>query len=160
MTEDHLSFGFEEKPLDQTTIQELDALVKQMFDKRAEVERLEKEASEMNGQVELLKARVMGILEATGRLNHETPGCGKIYTQTKYQVSFPKDQESADLFRGYLMENGMDSMLTMNHQTLNAFFKSKVEEIEQGGGTPDLRQILPGIGEPDKRVVLAMKRGK
>ena len=153
---ENFDFGFE-KPMEETTIQELDAMVKKMFEMRAEAERLESEASEINKQVEGIKLKVMNILEATGRLNHETPGAGKVYTQTKYQVSFPKDEESANRFRTYLMENGMDSMLTMNHQTLNAFFKSKLEEAGEGA---DPSQVLPGVGAPEQRVVLAMKKGK
>jgi hypothetical protein len=154
---EEFSFGLEEKELSSTTIQELDAIVKDMFAKRDEAERLESEASELNKQVEALKAKVMSILEATGRMNHETPGAGKVYTQTKYQVSFPKEQEQADLFRSYLIENGMDSMLTMNHMTLNAFFKSKLEEA---GENADPSRVLPGIGAPEQRIILAMKRGK
>lgn len=154
---ENFSFGFEEKPLSQTTIQELDAMVLEMFNKRAEAEKLEDEASKLSAQVEVIKAKVMNILEATGRLNHETPGCGKVYTQTKYQVTFPKEQESADIFRSYLRSIGADAMLTMNHMTLNAFFKSKLEEAGEGA---DPSKVLPGVGKPEERIVLAMKKGK
>ena len=128
-----------------------------MFDKRAQAEALEDQAKEISAEVEAIKAKVMSILEATGRLNHETPGAGKVYSQTKYQVSYPKDGEDAAKFRQYLMDNGMESMLTMNHMTLNAFFKSKLEEAGEGA---DPSKVLPGIGSPEARVVLAMKKGK
>lgn len=154
---DEFNFGFSEKPLDQTTIQELDAMVKLLFEKRAEYEDLEEQASEKNKEVEALKSKVMNILEATGRLNHETPGAGKISTVTKYQVSFPKDEVGAAKFRQYLVDNGMESMLTMNHMTLNAFFKSKLEEA---GESADPSSVLPGIGQPEARITLSMRKGK
>jgi predicted RNase H-like nuclease (RuvC/YqgF family) len=154
---DDFNFGFEEKPLNLTTIQELDSMVKTMFEKRAEVERLEDQASDLNKEVEKLKAKVMSILEATGRLNHDTPGVGKVTAVTKYQVSFPKDEENASKFRQYLLDNGMDSMLTLNHQTLNAFYKSKLEEAGEGA---DPTSVLPGIGNPEARVTLSMRKGK
>lgn len=154
---EQMNFGFEEKPLDQITIQELDAIVKDMFAKRKQVEDLESQASELNKEVEALKFKVLNILEATGRLNHETPGAGKVYTTTKYQVSYPKDPEDAAKFRQYLVDHGMSSMLTMNHQSLNAFFKSKLEEAGEGA---DPSSVLPGIGSPEARITLSMKKGK
>lgn len=156
MNTDDFDFGFT-KPLNETTITELDALIKALFEKRREAEELENKAKDLNAQAEGLKNQVMEILEATGRTKHETPGFGQVYTQTKYQVSFPKDHENAEKFRAYLRETGMESVLTMNHQSLNAFFKEKLEEAGEGA---DPRGILPGIAEPQTRVVLAMKKGK
>ena len=154
---DEFNFGFSEKPLNETTIAELDALVKRTFEVRAEYEKLKDEASEKHSLLESLQAQVQSILEATGRLKHETPGAGAISMVTKYQVNFPKDHEAAAQFRQYLMDNGMDSMLTMNHQTLNAFFKSKLEEAGEGA---DPSQVLPGIGTPEQRITLSMRKGK
>lgn len=154
---EELNFGFEEKPLDQTTIQELDAMVKKCFELRAEYESLKDQASEKHGEYECMQAKVQSILEATGRLNHETPGAGKISLVTKYQVSFPKDAESAAIFRQYLVDNGLDSMLTMNHQTLNGFYKSKLEELGDGA---DPTKVLPGIETPEARVTVSMRKGK
>lgn len=150
-----LTFGFEEKPLDQTTIQELDNMVKKCFDLRAEYEAIKDQASAKHEEYEAMQAKVQSILEATGRLNHECPGVGKISMVTKYQVSFPKDPNDAAEFRAYLMENGMDSMLTMNHQTLNAFYKSALEELGEGA---DPTKVLPGVGAPEQRVTLSMRK--
>lgn len=154
---EEINFGFEEKPLDQITIQELDAIVKDMFAKRKQAEELEDQASELNKEVEALKFKVMDILEATGRLNHETPGAGKVYTTTKYQVSYPKDPVESAKFRQYLFDHGMESMLTVNHNSLNAFYKSKLEEAGEGA---DPSAVLPGIGNPEARITLSMKKGK
>lgn len=154
---EELNFGFEEKPLDQTTLSEIDAMVKKCFELRAEYDALKDQASEKHGEYEAMQAKIQSILEATGRLNHETPGAGKISLVTKYQVSFPKDSENAAKFRQYLVDNGLDSMLTMNHQTLNGFFKSKLEELGDGA---DPTKVLPGIEAPEARVTVSMRKGK
>ena len=154
---DELNFGFEEKPLDQTTLAEIDAMVKKCFELRAEYEALKDQASEKHGEYESMQMKIQSILEATGRLNHETPGAGKISLVTKYQVSFPKDAENAAKFRQYLVDNGLDSMLTMNHQTLNGFFKSKLDELGDGA---DPTRVLPGIEAPEARVTVSMRKGK
>jgi uncharacterized protein (DUF885 family) len=152
-----MNFGFEEKPLDQTTIQELDAMVKKCFELRAEYEALKQQASDKHSEYETMQYKVQNILEATGRLNHNTPGAGTISMVTKYQVSFPKDEESARRFRQYLVIHGMENMLTMNHQTLNAFYKSKLEELGEGA---DPARVLPGVGAPEQRVTISMRKGK
>lgn len=154
---DELNFGFEEKPLDQTTLAEIDAMVKRCFELRSEYEALKDQASEKHGEYEAMQMKIQNILEATGRLNHETPGAGKISLVTKYQVSFPKDGENAAKFRQYLVDNGLDSMLTMNHQTLNGFFKSKLDELGDGA---DPTKVLPGIEAPEARVTVSMRKGK
>jgi hypothetical protein len=154
---DDMNFGFSEKPLDQTTIQELDAMVKQCFTLRAEYESLKDQASDKHTELETMQAKVQSILEATGRLNHSTPGAGTIGVRTQYTISFPKDSERAAEFRQYLVDNGLDSMLTMNHQSLNAFYKSKLEEA---GEDADPSQVLPGIGAPEQRITLSMRKGK
>lgn len=154
---ENISFGFEEKPLDQTTIAELDNLVKQCFQLRAEYEALKDQSSEKHGEYEALQAKIQNILEATGRLSHETPGAGRISLVTKYQVSYPKDSEKAAQFRQYLTDNGLESMLTMNHQSLNGFFKSKLDELGDG---VDPTKVLPGIDAPEARVSVSMRKGK
>lgn len=154
---DEFNFGFEEKSLDQTTIAELDGMVKKCFELRAEYEALKDQSSEKYGEYEAMQAKVQSVLEATGRLKHETPGAGTISMKTQYNVAFPKDSERAAEFRKYLVDNGLDSMLTMNHQSLNAFYKSKLEEAGEGA---DPSQVLPGIGAPEQRVTLSMRKGK
>jgi hypothetical protein len=154
---EEFNFGFSEKPLDQTTIQELDNMVKQCFALRAEYEAMKDAASEKHAEYEAMQAKVQSVLEATGRLNHSTPGAGTISMSTRYQVSFPKEEEAAAAFRKYLMDNNMESMLTMNHQTLNGFFKSKLEEAGEGA---DPSKVLPGIGSPEARITLSMRKGK
>jgi hypothetical protein len=152
-----MNFGFSEKPLDQTTIAELDGMVRECFRLRAEYEALKDQASEKNGEYETMQAKVQSILEATGRLNHSTPGAGTISMVTKYQVSFPKDEENASKFRQYLIDNGMESYLIMNYQTLNGLYKSKKDELGDGA---DPTKVLPGIETPEARVTVSMRKGK
>ena len=97
---EEFNFGFSEKPLDQTTIQELDNMVKQCFALRAEYEAMKDAASEKHAEYETMQAKVQSVLEATGRLNHSTPGAGTISMSTRSQVSFPKEEEAAAALQG------------------------------------------------------------
>lgn len=154
---DDLHFGFAEKPLELTTLQEIDNMVKRCFELRAEYDALKDQASEKHHEYEAMQRKVQEILEATGRTSHSTPGAGTISMKVQHTISFPKDSEKASEFRKYLLDNGLDSMLTMNHQQLNAFFKSKLEEAGEGA---DPSRVLPGIDASEQRVILSMRKGK
>lgn len=154
---DNMNF-FEEKPLSEVSVAELQAMVKELFEKRKEVEELEEVVKEKNAYVDGLKQKVLSILEAHNQDNFQVSGVGSVYRSTKMQVSYPKDPEQAAKFRQYLIDNGMESMLTLNHQTLNAFYKSKVSEAESQGLPID--NVLPGISEPSVFVTIGMRKGK
>lgn len=150
---------FEEKPLDQVSLAELDAIIKKLFDERKEIEAMEDAVSARKLELESLKERVKGILEANNKPNYPTQ-YGTVYTQTKYQVSMPKDPSRAAQLRAYFAKRNMEDMLTVNHMALNAFFNSVVEEKKALGESIDMSDILPGVEEPTARVTLAMKKGK
>ena len=149
---------FEEKELDQVSVSELQGMVKTLFEKRAEYEELEKLSKEKSAEVESLKIKVLSIMETHNMTKFPVDGVGTVYTQNKYQVSFPKEPDKAAQLRQYLVDNELAQMLTVNHQTLNSFYKSKVEEVLANGGSPT--DVLPGVGEPQVHVTVAMRKGK
>jgi hypothetical protein len=149
---------YEEKELSDVSVSELQEMIKVLFEKRKTVEDQEKITKELNAEVDALKQKVLGILEAHNLDNFNASGVGSVYRTAKMQVSYPKDPEQAAKFRQYLIDNGMESMLTLNHQTLNAFYKSKVSEAESQG--LPIADVLPGVGEPSVYVTIGMRKGK
>jgi len=150
---------FEEKPIDQVSLAELDGMIKNLFEQRKAIEEMEDAVDEKKKIMEALKEKIRGILEAHNKPNYPTQ-YGTVYTQTKYQVSMPKDPARAAQLRAYFAKRNMEDMLTVNHMTLNSLFNSIVEEKETLGETIDMKNIIPGVDEPTARVVLAMKKGK
>lgn len=154
---DNMNF-FEEKPLTDVSVAELQGLVKELFDKRKEAEDLEDIVKEKNAYVDSLKQKVLSILEAHNQDNFQVPGYGSVYRTNKFQVSMPKEPEKAAKLRQYLIDTGSESMLTVNHQTLNAFYKSKISEAESQG--LPITDVLPGVDEPSVYVTIGMRKGK
>lgn len=150
---------FEEQDLTKIQMGEMENLLKLLFDKRKEIEADEDLIKAKNAELDSLKQKVLSILDANGKKNFDSQ-YGKVYSQTKFQVSMPKDPNRAAALRAYFAKKGMEDVLTVNHMTLNAIFNSIVEEKETLGEAIDLKEILPGVDEPTARVVLAMKKGK
>lgn len=141
------------------TVGELQFLVKAMFEKRSEYEAKSNEAKLLSEELEALKYKVLTYLQDNNQSNFKVDGIGQVYTTNKYQVTMPKEPEKAKILRNYLLgTEGLEGYLTVNHQSLNSLYKSKVEEA-LAGGRP-ISDALPGVSEPQVFTVIAMRKGK
>jgi hypothetical protein len=154
---DNMNF-FEEKPLSQVTIGELQGMVKNLSEKRKEYETQKKIASSINEEVEIIEQKILSVLENQNLTKFNVDGIGTVYTSDKFQVSFPKDPDKADALRAYCYENGLASMLTMNHNSLNSLYKSKKEELELAGEL-DFSNVLAGVDEPKVYKTIGFRKG-
>lgn len=154
---DNMNF-FEEKPLAEVSLGEIQGIVKALSEKRREYDEQKKIASAINDEVEALESKVLSILEAHNMTKFNVDGIGTVYTSEKLQVSFPKDPEKAAEFRAYCYENGLETMLTMNHNTFNSLYKSKVEELKLAGGL-EFTNVLPGVDEPKVFKTIGFRKG-
>lgn len=149
---------FEEKAASSVTLSELDGMIQQLFSKRKEYEELDKILSEKNAEVDALKQKVLSILEALNKTSYKVDGIGSVYTSQKLQVSMPKDAEKAEALRKRFYAEGMESYLTVNHQSLNSIYKGLVEDAQAKGQS--ISEVLPELGEPQVYVTIGMRKGK
>lgn len=155
---DNMNF-FEDAPMKEVTVGELQFLVKAMFEKRAEYEQKSNEAKILSEELETLKSKVLAYLQENNQTSFKVDGVGQVYTSNKYQVTMPKDSENAKKLRDYLLgTEGLEGYLTVNHQSLNSLYKSKVEEALADGRS--ISDALPGVSEPQVFTVIAMRKGK
>lgn len=149
---------YEEKSLESVTMSELQGMVTAYAAKRKEKEAIADTLSEKNAEIDALEAKIMSVLEAHNQEKFSVTGIGTIYTSNKYQVSYPKDPEQAAKVREFCLANGLENELTINHNKLNALYKSKKEEHELSGNL-DLSNVIPGIGEPKVHKTIGLRRG-
>lgn len=149
---------FEEKELSQTSLTELQDMVKKYAHLRKEKEALAKQASDKEAQIDEMEAKIMSVLEASNMEKFPVPGIGTVYTSERFQVSFPKDAEQAATLRAFCMEHGLANELTINHQRLNAIYKARKEERNLKGEM-SLDDILPGVGEPRVFKSIGLRKG-
>ena len=148
----------EETEMDNVSLAKLSEIVEVLFTKRAEIDERQKEIDEESARLDRLKEQVIGILDKHNQKEFSHAKYGKVYTQTKYQVTMPRDPDKARQLRAYFAKQGMEDMLTINHMTLNSLYNSIKDEKEARGEEIKLDDIIPGVDEPKARVVLAMKK--
>ena len=157
---DNMGFDFnEERKLDEVKLSELNAMTRKLFEMKEEISKMEEAVDAKKAEMENLKQVVLNILDAQNMTKFPSES-GLVYSQTKFQVSMPKDPNRAAALRAYFAKRGMEDMLTVNHMTLNSLYNSIVEEKKLAGEAVDMTDIIPGVEEPTARVVLAMKKGK
>jgi hypothetical protein len=149
---------FAPEDLSNVTMTELDAIVKELEVKRKIYSEKKGEASAANDEVEAIEGKIMAILEAHNKTKYSVDGVGTVYTVDKFQVSFPKDPDKADKLREYCLNNGLGSMLTINHNSLNSLYKSKKEELEIEGKL-DFSNVLDGVDEPKVYKTISFRKG-
>lgn len=159
MEEQNLFDFLEEKAFSDLKIGELDAIVKSLFDKRQEIEADEEKVSEKKKELEILKVKLLAILEAHGKKGYDSP-FGKIEKREEPQVTWPKDPDKAKLTKQWCIEHGFDDSLTMNSRTFNSVYKAELESKKMEDESVDLDSIIPGVEKPTIRETLVMKKGK
>jgi DNA repair ATPase RecN len=128
------------------TVQALRAKVDQWHTIRARIKDLEEQQSELNKQLQPITAELVEIMEAMDLTRFEG-SMGKINMLTIDYVSNPQTEEDKAAFYNYLKNEGLfEDMVSVHHQRLNSYYKSKLEEaIEKG------EQLnIPGL-EPKQR---------
>jgi hypothetical protein len=130
-------------------LEEFKGLCSKLFELRKEKEGIETLLTAKNTELEDLKEKLLAYFEQYQMDSFKIPGLGTVGTQTKFQVSIPKDPDQKTKFMAYMIQNFPD-LLGVNHQTLNAFFNSQVE----AGNTE-----VPGLDTPKARRVITMRKG-
>jgi len=128
---------------------EFDILVEKLQYAKETYEMAKKMKTEAHSDLEEKKHQILTALKDTGKSKYHVKGLGTVYTITKYQVTTPKGLEDKRLFFGWLKErfgdDVSDSMLGVNHQTLNSFMKKEFEAAEERG---DVAFTVPGLEDP------------
>lgn len=70
---------------------------------------------------------------------------GTIYKRVKFSVKTPKTEDDRKAFFDYLKTRGMfDDLISVNSQTLNAWYQSELQNVKDNGG--DFLEV-PGLNE-------------
>lgn len=121
-----------------------DTLCREIFLQKRRVEDAEEVVSKANAELERLKAEAMKIMKDSGKEKFFVEGMGTIYIHNRYSVTVPKEPSRRQEFFNYLKDKGVfEDIITVNHQTLNSYWK---QEWETAGSSPDFE--IPGVGQP------------
>lgn len=114
-------------------------------------------AKEASAAFETYRQQMAAMLQAAGIDSLEHDG-HRLYIRTRTSVRVPKTAEDRKAFFDYLKSrNVYEQMITVNSQTLNAFYQGEYE-VAQDTGNQDFK--IPGIDDHTERYTLEIKGAK
>lgn len=136
----------------------LDEMVAKLTEARKEYDAKKRAAAESYEAVEKLEAQISSALQSAGKSKYFVDGYGTAYLINKYVVRTPKDNDSKKALFNYIKdkygEDVLVSKLSINHQTLNAFYNEETSALAK-----ELKiQTIPGIEEPVHEINLGFRK--
>ncbi len=147
---------FEEKELSAVSISELQGMVRNLASKNIAIDEIESQAKAMRAEADELKQKILSVLAEHNMKSFKVDGVGTVGTINRYSVKWPKDPEHAAKTRQWLIDQGMESMLNLNHMTLNSLYKDQAAQAEGEGRSPI--GVIPGLGEPEVQPILSFRK--
>lgn len=113
---------------------------------------------EATKKVEAQKKKLLAYLKHFNREKFEVPGLGTFYIRSQFSVKTPKSPEAREAFFNYLKQKGaFDDMITVNHQTLNAYYNAELDAAQQAG-VENFK--IPGLDDPSLYETITMRKAK
>jgi hypothetical protein len=129
------------------TVEELDGLVQDYVKMREEYEAAKKVATDAYNVKEAAEGRVREALKTLGKKSYKVEGLGTFTRVMKEVVTVPKDLDKKRMLFDWIKErygdDVLDSMRSINHQSLNSFYN---QEVEKASGDPTF--AIPGLDSP------------
>lgn len=147
---------FEEKEMDNVTLEEFERLCDEVFELRGVIDEKEADVKAHRQKLEVLQSKVLSYMEKFDKKKH-TGRLGTLSLRIESYPAMPKDPGKKQAFFDYLKEKDVfDEMITVNSQRLRGFFKS---EKEAAGGDENPDFSIPGL-EPFERKSITMRKSK
>ncbi len=145
------------KPLD---MGEMDELVKQSVEAWEKSDELKKIATEAYHLAEAIDSKILNALQGAGKTKYFVDGYGTMSVCKKLVVRVPNSIEEKKKFFTFLNEIGEEvffSLATVNSNSLNAWYNSRLDEAEARGFQGFL---VPGIDQPVTRETLRFNKDR
>jgi hypothetical protein len=151
-------FGAWEEPEvtpEPVTIDQVDHLVKRYQSLRQQKEKAEEDLKEINGYIQACERQLVQYLTDCRKSSWKVEGLGQVQIRNYLTVKTPKDPDQKKAFFDYLKSKGIfEDLVSVNHQTLNAFYKTEREQAEG-----DANFAIPGLDAPTLQQGIAFKKG-
>lgn len=137
------------------SLAEMDQMIQELDAKEKAVTELRKKATELDSEAESLRMSILNELELQG-VDSFKGSVGSVSIGHRFSVKAPKDELSKRAFKDFLESHrAFESLWTINHQTLNSWYKEMVEEAKARGEMLE----IPGIN-PTMDKILTFRRSR
>lgn len=129
-----------------TEMNEFVSKIKEYVDLRQQKSALAAQAAAIQEQLGALEVAILNGMEQSETDKISLDGIGTVYKIDRFTVQTPKSIDDKKALFEYFEERGIfNEMVSVNSQTLNAFYKEENEAALKRG---DVDFKLPGVGEP------------
>lgn len=138
-----------------TTIADLNKLAEEIADLRAKEAEAALVKKEITGRLEDAEKKMIETLLANEMTSYRSPS-GLCSLSFRTSVKTPKTLEDKTALFEYLKQKGLyDTMVSVNSQTLNSFYKSELEAAKERG---DDNFNVPGVTEISVQQILSFRK--
>lgn len=137
------------------TVGEVDALCDRIVLARGECDRIKQLKSDADEALDALDRQLLSCLARLNRTSWDSP-LGKFSSRLVSTVRVPKGDAREEFFN-YLKDTGeFDTLITVNSQTLNGWYKREQIRAEEEGRLTEFK--VPGIEETETKSTVVFKR--
>lgn len=137
------------------TIQQLEQKIKLYHEQKDAVEQAEAEVERRKKEMDNTGAWLQSFMDENQKTSYKSTW-GTLVLTTRYSVGMPKDPQKRTEFFSYLRDKGLfENMITVNHQTLNSYYKQEMEAALDKG---DIDFKVPGIEEPSAHKTITLRK--
>lgn len=133
-------------------LDEFKSLIKSYSAKKIDYECAKANLSRLSEDMHDIEVQIEAAMEALQLSKFSMDEIGTVYIQQNMSVKTPKLPEDKEAFYAYLKSIGeFDSMISVNSQTLNSWYKAKLE----AGVDPN----IPGLREVSEYKKVILRKG-
>lgn len=137
------------------TVEDMNSKCKEIAVLRAEEAVISAQRKQILDKLDEAERQMIEMLAESGLNSYKSPFGQAIITH-RTSVKTPKTPDERARFYQYLKERNLyETMITVNSQTLNAFYKGELEQARERG---DLDFKVPGINEVTIVPTLAFRK--
>lgn len=129
----------------EVTVKDLEDLSEKIKIQREKCDEVKEALKAENQTLDGLESRLMGILEELGKTSYDS-SVGRFGISHRSSIRVPQG-EDRERFFDYLRNIGeFESLITVNSQTLNGWYKDKLAAAQEAGTLMDFE--VPGVQPP------------
>jgi hypothetical protein len=140
-------------------VSQLDAMIKRSAEAWAAHDEQKAISSKLYKEAEALDEKILITLKDSGKSKYFVDGVGTMSIVSKFCVKVPSSVEAKKAFFAHLKARGetlLYAMLTVNSNTLNAWYNAELDTAEELGRAKGF--LVPGIDQPTNRESLRLTR--
>lgn len=147
-----------QEPTTEISLQEMDNAIKQIREIEAEYKAANDISTGLYEQLQAAKAKVIEMLEQSGRTVYICEGVGRVKVSYEMSVQTPKTPEEKKAFFAWLAtnmgEDVADAYLSVNSQSLNSLYNELTEQYARRGEV----LTIDGLTAPISRTKLSLTK--